>query len=116
MRLSTYIHRYKLHWDELVEPRDITDTPLLDYPNRSVWTTWAISYQAIRDRHEPTANLLLLWSFLGNKDLWHELFAVACKASETASVMLLDWIRNIATIEINFVNAMALLCDYSLVE
>lgn len=116
MRLSEYIHHYKLRWDELVEPRDTTDTPLMDYPNRSVWTTWTISYQAIRDRHEPTANLLLLWSFLENKDLWHELFAVACEASETASVMLLDWIGNIATSEIKFVNAMALLCDYSLVE
>jgi tetratricopeptide (TPR) repeat protein len=81
-----------------------------------VWTTWAISYQAIRDRHEHTANLLLLWSFLDNKDLWHGLFATACDASAVAAAMLSGWIGDIASSKVQFSGAMQLLRNYSLVE
>jgi tetratricopeptide (TPR) repeat protein len=94
----------------------LAHAPLQDYPDRSVWTTWAISYQAIRDRHEHTANLLLLWSFLDNKDLWHGFFAAACAASYVAAAMLSGWIGDIASNEVKFSRAMQLLRNYSLVE
>jgi hypothetical protein len=81
-----------------------------------VWTTWAISYQAIREKHEATANLLLLWSFLDNKDLWHGLFATACADSTVAARMLSRWIGDIASSRIRFSGAMQLLHNYSLVE
>jgi tetratricopeptide (TPR) repeat protein len=94
----------------------LVDVPLQDYPDLSVWTTWAISYQAIRDWHEDTANLLLLWSFLDNKDLWHGLFATACAASAVAAAMLSGWIGDIASSDVRFSGAMQLLRNYSLVE
>jgi tetratricopeptide (TPR) repeat protein len=81
-----------------------------------VWTTWAISYQAIRDRHEYTANQLLLWSFLDNKDFLHGLFAAACRRSTVAARMLSGWIGDIASSEVRFSGAMQLLRNYSLVE
>ncbi|KAF1362124.1 FabD/lysophospholipase-like protein [Lizonia empirigonia] len=81
-----------------------------------VWTTWAISYQAIRDKHEHTANLLLLWSFLNNKGLWHRLFAAACKASADAAEILSAWVGDIASNKVAFSQAMRLLRNYSLVE
>jgi tetratricopeptide (TPR) repeat protein len=114
--LATYLRFYEQQWSELMASDDLADAPLQDYPERSVWTTWAISYQAIRERHEHTANLLLLWSFLDNKDLWHGLFATACVASPVASRMLSGWIGNVASSEIEFSKAMQLLCNYSLVE
>ena len=52
----------------VMKSRDGADAPLQDYPDRSVWTTWTISYHAIRKKNEATANLLLLWAFLDNKD------------------------------------------------
>src|SRR5438045_2575379 len=79
--LGTYLEFYKQQWKELMESRNWADSPLHDYPGRSVWTTWVISYNAIRDQHKATANLLLLWSFLDNKDLWYGLFAEASRAS-----------------------------------
>jgi tetratricopeptide (TPR) repeat protein len=81
-----------------------------------VWTTWTISYQAIRDRHKHTANLLLLWSFLDNKDLWYGFFATACAASDVAAAMLSAWIGDIASSEVRFNGAMQQLRNYSLVE
>jgi tetratricopeptide (TPR) repeat protein len=114
--LTTYLRFYGQQWSELMESNDLTDTPLHDYPDRSVWTTWAISYQAIRDRHEATANLLVLCSFLDNRDLWHGLFATACSTSPVAAQMLSGWIGEIATSEVKFSGAMKLLRNYSLVE
>ncbi|RYN57985.1 hypothetical protein AA0117_g13187 [Alternaria alternata] len=114
--LTTYLRFYEQQWSELMQSDDLADAPLQDYPERSVWTTWAISYQAIRERHEHTANLLLLWSFLDNKDLWHGLFATACSRSAVAAKMLSGWVGDIASSEIKFSRAMQLLCNYSLAE
>ena len=113
--LATYLRFYEQQWSELMESGDVGDAPLQDYPERSVWTTWAISYQAIRDKHKPTANLLLLWSFLDNKDLWYGLFAAACRKSAVAS-MLSEWVGDVASSELAFSRAMQRLRSYSLIE
>ena len=89
---------------------------LQDYPDRSIWTTWAISYNTIREKDESAANLLLLWSFLDNKDLWHGLFAAACRASATTARWLSEWVGDMASNELKFAQAMGLLRNYSLVE
>jgi tetratricopeptide (TPR) repeat protein len=99
-----------------MESTHLTDAPLQDYPERSVWTTWAISYQAIHDKHEHTAKLLLLWSFLDNKSLWYGLFAEICSKSVIAARMLSEWIGKIASSELAFSQAMQLLRNYSLIE
>jgi tetratricopeptide (TPR) repeat protein len=99
-----------------MESTHLTDALLQDYPERSVWTTWAISYQAIYDKHEHTAKLLLLWSFLDNKNLWYGLLAEASSYSEVVGTILSRWIGKIATSELAFSQAMQLLRNYSLVE
>jgi tetratricopeptide (TPR) repeat protein len=114
--LAVYLSFYEQQWSKLMESNHLAGAPLQDYPDRSVWTTWAISYQAIREKHEATANLLLLWSFLDNKDLWHGLFATACRESTAATRMLSGWIGEIASSELEFSGAMRLLRSYSLVE
>ncbi|KAF2711453.1 FabD/lysophospholipase-like protein [Pleomassaria siparia CBS 279.74] len=114
--VATYLRFYEQQWSQLMESGSVTDAPLQDYPGRSVWTTWAISYQAIRKKHEATANLMLLWSFLDNKDLWYGLFAEASQNSVTVEEMLSKWIGDIASNEIEFIGAMQLLRNYSLIE
>jgi tetratricopeptide (TPR) repeat protein len=114
--LTTYLRFYEQQWDELMEVGYEGDAPLQDYPNRSVWTTWVISYQAVRKKHELTANLLLLWSFLDNGKLSHDLFAAACEGSAVAKSMLSGWIGQSATSELAFSQAMRLLRSYSLIE
>jgi tetratricopeptide (TPR) repeat protein len=114
--IKTYLKFYEQQWSGLMGSQHMANAPLTDYPDRSVWTTWAISYQAIRNKHEATANLLLLWSFLDNKDLWYGLFAAACASSRVATRMLLGWIGNIASSELEFTRAMQLLRNFSLIE
>ncbi|KAF1966045.1 hypothetical protein BU23DRAFT_334294, partial [Bimuria novae-zelandiae CBS 107.79] len=115
VHLEAYLRFYEQQWGELMR-EELADAPLRDYPDRSVWTTWAISYQAIRNKHESTANLLLLWSFLDNRDLWYDLLATACKASTVAARMLSESIGNVASSELAFSRAMQQLRSYSLIE
>jgi tetratricopeptide (TPR) repeat protein len=114
--VEAYLRFYDQQWDKLMAAENKDDAPLDDYPDRSVWTTWTISYKAVLNKDEAAAHLLLLWSFLGNKDLWHGLFAAACVASPVAEIMLLEWIGETAIDELAFSKAMLLLRSYSLVE
>jgi tetratricopeptide (TPR) repeat protein len=114
--VSTYLRCYEEQWSNLMELKNETNPPLLDYPNRSVWTTWAISYEAVRRKDESTANLLILWSFLDNRDLWYRLFAAACQGSPVVAGMLFKWIGDIARSKLHFSKAMQLLRSFSLIE
>jgi tetratricopeptide (TPR) repeat protein len=114
--LAKYISFYEQQWDELMTPGPLNDSTLKDYPDRSVWTTWTISYHAIREKHEHTANLLLLWSFLDNKDFWYGLFKAAYKRGPITTRTISKWIGEVANSEIQFTGAMRLLRNYSLVE
>jgi tetratricopeptide (TPR) repeat protein len=116
LELETYVNLYKQQWKELMESTQPDDTPLRAYPGRCVWTTWTISYNAIRGKDNHTANLLLLWSLLDNKDLWHGLFATACTYNPILQDILSSWIGDIATSEVAFARSMQILRHYSLVE
>ncbi|KAK4983550.1 hypothetical protein LTR50_007158 [Elasticomyces elasticus] len=99
--IETYLKFYEQQWKKLMEKQDLSDALLQDYPDQGVWTTWTISFEAVREKSEPAANLLLLWSLLDNKSLWHGLLAEAC---------------NIASNELDFSTAVQLLRNYSLIE
>ncbi len=114
--VGIYLKFYEQKWKELMESHDLRDAPLQDYPNRSVWTTWTISYNAIREKDQNAANLLLLWAFLDNRDLWHGLFIEACRDSTIVARRLSEWIGDIASSELQFIKAIQLLRNYSLVE
>ena len=63
-----------------------------------------------------TANLLLLWACLDNKDLWYGLLARAGMNSTEVAESLSEWLARVASDEVEFVAAMRLLRSYSLVE
>ncbi len=114
--IGTYLKFYEQQWKELMESRDQSDAPLQDYPNRSVWTTWTISFNAVQEKNQAAANLLLLWAFLDNRDLWYGLFASACSMSTVAARRLPEWIGDIASNELQFTQAIQILRNYSLIE
>ena len=114
--VAKYIQFYKQQWKSLMESQDRTGMPLRDYPGRSIWTTWTISYYAIRAKSIAAANLLLFWACLDNKDLWYNLLAEAEIKSTVVADYLSEWLPNIANNEVEFVATMQLLRSYSLVE
>ncbi|KAF2816881.1 FabD/lysophospholipase-like protein [Mytilinidion resinicola] len=111
-----YIELYEQQWKGLMESQDQTGMPLHDYPDRSVWTTWTISYHAIRAKSIAAANLLLLWASLDNKDVWYGLLGEASKQSAHVADYLSEWLPNVASNEVEFLGAVQLLRSYSLVE
>lgn len=60
---------YDQAWRRLMTSREDAD--------RSVLTTQTLSFDHLRAQNEAAANLLLLWAFLENQDLWYSLLAPA---------------------------------------
>ncbi len=127
--IATYVRLYKQQWDDLMESAEPDSRPLLDYHRGSVATTWSISLNAIEAMNTNTstnaANLLRLWAFLDNRDLWHGLLR---RAEANRRKWYEDWpegdfgtdwpswLCEMACHEVKFLEAARLLCRYSIIE
>ncbi|KAH0329153.1 hypothetical protein KCU71_g792, partial [Aureobasidium melanogenum] len=107
-----YLEYYNSTWKDLMELQD--EYPLQEYAQRSVLTTWKISYEQVKNQGEEAGNLLQLWSFLYAGDLWYEL--VACTKEFDTETVVPDWLEVLTQNKLAFDRALALLIKYSLVE
>jgi hypothetical protein len=98
-------------WDDLLR-LDESTSPLLDYDQRSIETTWAIFSKAIEARNGSAAKLLWLWAFLDNKEPWHGFPREALAHGRDWP----DWISDMACKEVTFMNAVRLLLSYLTIE
>jgi tetratricopeptide (TPR) repeat protein len=110
--LVQYLEYYDNMWRDLMEQQD--QYPLQEYAQRSVLTTWRLSYEHVKSQNEGASNLLQLWSFLYAGDLWYELVSCADKLGKKA--VLPDWLTVLAQNRLAFDGALRLLIKYSLVE
>ncbi len=46
-KVGTYLKFYEEQFEDLQKRQDENESPLEAYPERSVWTTWTISYKAV---------------------------------------------------------------------
>ena len=74
---ADYIEFYRSQYREIMNSNGDAGQPLPEYPNGNICTTWTISYQAVQRRDPAAAQLLLLWAYLDNKDVWFELLSPA---------------------------------------
>ena len=109
---TSYVRLYKQQWDDLMRSDGESGSPLVDYEQRSVGTTWTISFKAIEARNKNAANLLRLWAFVDNKDLWHGLLQAAADGREQWP----GWLCEMACNEVRFLDAVRLLLRYSMIE
>ncbi|CAD0032314.1 unnamed protein product, partial [Aureobasidium pullulans] len=110
--VAEYMDHYNSTWQQLMEKQD--EYCLQEDLERSVLTTWKISYEQVRSRSEGASNLLKLWSFLYADDLWYDL--VACSKTLASHVVVPKWLLLLAENKLEFNRAMGLLIKYSLVE
>ncbi len=103
--LADYLRYYNSSWLRLQE----TSPELSSYEDRALYSTWNISYKHIRSRNESAGKLLQLWAYFDNQDLWYALLAGGSKCSP-------EWFSTIIDDELNFNEAIRLLCDHALVE
>jgi len=102
---SDYLQLYDNNWDGLSQYSD----GLLDYDGRTLYSTWNISYQQIQRQDPSAAELLRLIAYLGNQDLWYELFQAGADTEPS-------WWLEIIKSKARFNYAISKLHDYSLVE
>ena len=102
-----YLDLYEISWSRLM-----TKTSYLrDYENRSIQTTWMISYERIRQSSLTTTWFLQLWAYLNHQDMWYELIL-----RESEDYREYDWLQKLAQSEIDFKRIIKTLLNYSLIE
>jgi tetratricopeptide (TPR) repeat protein len=120
--VTNYIEMYKQQWGELMATYADSASPLVDYGNHSVATTWMMSFKAIKSKSEIAANLLLIWAFLDNSNLSYDLFHGT--SSYVLEQGLADpkreqwplWLHEISCNKAKFYSAAGLLMSYSMIE
>jgi tetratricopeptide (TPR) repeat protein len=102
---SDYLRLYKTSWLKLQR----TSPRLSSYEDRSLYTTWQITFDRIEQRNAASAKLLKFWAYFSRQDMWFELLRHANSADD-------KWIRKLTEDELNFNEAVALLCSFGLVD
>ncbi|KAI3326617.1 P-loop containing nucleoside triphosphate hydrolase protein [Xylariaceae sp. AK1471] len=102
--LANYLRLYKESWVRLH-----TDTPNLgSYQDRTLCSTWQLSYVQVQTQDRLAACLLRWWAYFNNEDIWFELLQAA-NTDDPA------WIQELGD-ELNFNQAIGSLHNYGFVE
>ncbi|KAK8911454.1 hypothetical protein QC760_000482 [Botrytis cinerea] len=102
---SDYLRLYKTSWLKLQ-----TTSPLLDsYEDRTLYTTWQITFDRIQQQNPASAQLLKIWAYFHREDLWFDLLRHAKSIDN-------KWIQKLTEDELNFNEAVTLLCTFGLVD
>jgi tetratricopeptide (TPR) repeat protein len=102
---SDYLRLYETSWAKLQK----TSPELSSYEDRTLYSTWQISFERIKQRNTLSAQLLRLWAYFDNQDLWFELL----RHSDTEDP---NGIQEHIEDELSFHGAMRVLSDHGLVE
>jgi hypothetical protein len=65
MTLSDYLRLYKASWLKL----QTTSPQLESYEDRSLYTTWQITFDRIQQQNPASASLLKLWAYFDRQDV-----------------------------------------------
>ncbi|CZR53592.1 related to calcium-independent phospholipase A2 [Phialocephala subalpina] len=102
---SDYLRLYRKSWAKLQK----TSPELSSYEDRTLYSTWQISFERVEQQNLLSAQLLRLWAYFDNQDVWFELL----QHSDSEDP---DWIQELIEDELNFHGAMRVLSDHGLVE
>jgi tetratricopeptide (TPR) repeat protein len=103
--LSDYFRLYKDSWARLQK----TSPELNSYEDRTLYSTWELSFNHVEQRNMLSAKLLRLWAYFDNQDLWFELLRHGSSRGP-------DWIQELVRDELSFHGAVRVLSDHGLVE
>ena len=105
MSFSDYLRLYRESWVRLKE----SSPELSSYEDRTLYSTWQISFDKVKQQNPLSANLLRFWAYFDNQDLWFELL----RHSDSKD---LEWIQALTKDELSFDSAVRVLSDHGLVE
>ena len=104
-RFGDYLQMYEQSWKDLAENSD----GLMEYNDRTLYSTWHLSLKQVAAQDLDAAMMFRLMGYLGNADLWYELFQ---KGAGSAP----EWFCSTTKSRGRFNKAMATLHGYSLIE
>ncbi|KAF2491466.1 hypothetical protein BU16DRAFT_565165 [Lophium mytilinum] len=111
---AEYLQLYEASWLKL----QMTSPMLSSYEDRSLYTTWQVTFDQIRKQNAASAQLLKLWAYFDKQDVWFEPLQHACSADDKWIRKLTaqddEWIRKLTEDDLNFNEAVRLLCVYVL--
>jgi tetratricopeptide (TPR) repeat protein len=106
--VSDYLRLYKSSWVQLQ-----TTSPHLDsYEDRTLYSTWQISFDHVKQQSDLAANLLRFWAYFDSQDLWLELL----RHRESDCCDDNSWLSQLSRDEMIFHQTMRILCDHGLVD
>ncbi|KAJ5732695.1 hypothetical protein N7493_004176 [Penicillium malachiteum] len=97
-----YLHEYKRRWN--INPR--SPVKLNEYEERTLYTTWDISYSRLENQDPEAAKMLKLLAYFDNQTLWYELFHTGLTDSAP------EWLSEVITDNVNFDGVMGVLVGY----
>jgi len=103
---SDYLRLHKASWLGLQK----TSPQLSCYQDRSLYTTWQITFDRIEQQNAASAKLLKWWAYFDRQDVWFELLRHANSKGDD------EWIQKLTKDELNFNEAVALLCSFGLAD
>ncbi|KAL7918832.1 hypothetical protein ACQKWADRAFT_227998 [Trichoderma austrokoningii] len=115
MDVASYIQTYDQQWHQLMDSNNNNSgSPLIDYKQGCITTTWAISLRAIESKNVDSIHILRLWAFLDNKQFWHGILQAAGDMGVERRCP--TWLLNMGHDKLQFGAAMGLLLRYSMIQ
>jgi tetratricopeptide (TPR) repeat protein len=102
---SKYLRVYNESWLRLLQ-----ETPTSDAYDRTLYSTWNLTWERICTVNELAANLLRFCAYFDNKGLWFELFQMGNELDKP------EWLQRLTEDEFEFDVAVRILREYALVE
>jgi tetratricopeptide (TPR) repeat protein len=103
---AEYLQQYEAKWKVI---DSIEKLP--DYPARTLFTTWNLSFEQIQRENMKAAWLLKFFAYLDNRDIWYDLLRCAGKDRENPG-----WFIDSVGDKFIFESVMQVLTKYCLVE
>ncbi|KAK5399987.1 hypothetical protein LTR06_011353 [Exophiala xenobiotica] len=104
--LEQYLEEYEHRWN--IDPR--RPLPLQEYQDRTLYTTWDLSYTRLQNEDAEAAQLLGLLAYFSNRRLWYELFRAGLSDDSP------PWLHGMVSSDVEFESTMRKLTDYCFLE
>ncbi|KAK5202230.1 hypothetical protein LTR41_012026 [Exophiala xenobiotica] len=101
-----YLQEYEKHWD--IDPW--RPLPLQEYQDRTLYTTWDLSFTRLQREDAEAATLLGLLAYFSNRRIWYELFRAGLSDDSP------PWLRGVISSGRAFQSTMRKLTDYCFLE
>ena len=102
---AKYLQQYEAKWKVIESIKELSD-----YPSRTMYSTWDLSFAQIQQQNARAANLLRFLAYLDYQGTWYDLLQGGQDKDQPA------WFTELASNEFIFEDAIQILTRYCLVE